>query len=207
MDQRDGYLLTGTMLEVYTPAPFWAANGSRRAGGSSVSAWLLDEGYVAGTVVSGITVVTVRLSSRRPEEHGGRLILIDEEAHPEQVRWILDALQGRLGGPLAEAAALLPAGAPDPASVKALGFYQVPINYRYQQRSAMVEVPKMLRVVAAGADLEGLSAGDRAGRAADRLCPEWRGRATEAIVDIADLRLRGDLTGCAAVRGSFRFEG
>ena len=206
MDQRDGYLLTGTMLEVYAPTPFWAANGSRRAGGSSVSAWLVDEGCIAGTVVSGIAVVTLRLSSRRPEEHGGQLILIDEEAHPEQVRWIVDALQGRLGGPLAEAAALLPAGAPDPASVKALGFYQVPVNYRFQQRSAVVEVPKMLRVVASGADLAGVSAGDSTSRATDRVCQDWSGRATEAIVDIADLRLRGDMSGCAAVRGSFRFE-
>jgi hypothetical protein len=212
MNRRDGYLLTGTMLEVYSPAPFWAANGNCRTGGSSISAWLLDEGCIAGTVVSGIAIVTLRLSSRRPEEHGGRLILIEEEAHPEQVRWIVDALQGRLGGTLADAAALVPAGAPDPAAVRALGFYQVPINYHFQQRSAMVEVPRMLRVVAAGADLEGPEdperpdAGDGTSRAANRLWPDWSGRATEAIVDISDLHLRGDLSGCAAVRGSFSFE-
>jgi uncharacterized protein DUF1326 len=213
MDRRDGYLLAGTMLEVYEPAPFWAANGSRRAGVSSVSAWLLDEGCIADTVVSGIAVVTLRLSSRGPGEHGGRLILVEEEARPEQVRWIVDALLGRLGGPLADAAALLPSGPPDPAPGWVPGFYQVPINYRFQQRSAVVEVPRMLRVVAAGANLEESdferpAAGDGTGSGGgDRLWPDWGGQATEATIDIPDLHLRGDLSGCAALRGCFRFEG
>lgn len=206
MDRCDGYLLTGTMLEVYEQAPFWGANGSRRAVGSSVSAWLLDEACIADTVVSGIAIVTLRLANTEPAQHCGKLILVEEEAHPEQVRWIVDALQGRLGGPLAEAAALLHPGPPTPTA-NALGFYQVPINYHFQQRSAMVEVPRMLKVVASGGDMERTNSGDDGQAALNRLCPDWTGLATEATIDISDLHLQGDLSGCAAVRGYFRFEG
>ena len=207
MERCDGYLLTGTMLEVYEQAPFWAANGCRRAVGSSLSVWLLDEACIADTVVSGIAIVTLKLATTDPVEHCGKLILVEEEAHPEQVRWIVDALQGRLGGPLAEAAALLHPGPPAPAS-NALGFYQVPISYHFQQRSAVIEVPKMLRVVASGADLEPVGTGaDGQTGPLNRLFPDWSGQATEASVDISDLHLKGDLSGCAAVRGSFRFEG
>ncbi|MGH2719990.1 MAG: DUF1326 domain-containing protein [Actinomycetota bacterium] len=194
LDPHGGYALSGTMLEVYERMPLWSANGERRAEGSSLTTWLVDEGSVAGVGVSGMTVVTLTLDAPGTAPgRAGRLILLEEDAQPEQVRWIVDALHGRLGGPLAAVAGLMPAE---------LGFYQVPINYRFQRRSVMIDVPRMVRVVASGLELDLPGGGPDPG---GRLWPDWSGEASEATVDIPDMRLRTDLSGCRAVRGTFRF--
>jgi uncharacterized protein DUF1326 len=191
-----GYLLSGTMLEIYERAPFWSANGGRRSDGASLATWLVDEGQIAGVSVSGLTVVTLTVGAAElGAGRCGRLILLEEDAHPEQVRWLVDALHGRLGGPLAVAARLVHAE---------LGFYQVPINYRFRQHSIMVDVPRMLRVVASGLDLDPPEA--PADHAWCRLRPDWSGEASEAVIDVPDRRLRGNLSGCRALRGSFRFQ-
>lgn len=194
LEPHEGYALSGTMLEIYERVPLWSANGVRAVEGCSLTTWLVDEGSVAGVGVSGMTVVTLTLDGAAAAPgRAGRLILLEEDAQPEQVRWVVDALHGRLGGPLAAVARLVPAE---------LGFYQVPIKYRFQRRSVMVDVPRMVRVVASGLEL------DLPGRPTDsggRLWPDWCGEASEATVDIPDRRLRTDLRGCRAVRGAFRF--
>ncbi|MGH2690653.1 MAG: DUF1326 domain-containing protein [Actinomycetota bacterium] len=193
-ERPEGYDLSGTMLEIYERVPLWSANGDRRAEGCSLATWLVDEGTVAGIVVSGMTLVTLTLGGPGAAPGGARrLILLEEDAQPEQVRWVVDALHGRLRGPLAAVSRLV---------ATELGFYQVPINYRFQQRSVVVDVPRMVRVVASGLELD-----PPAARPADgaRLWTDWCGEASEATVDIPDRRLRTDLRGCPAVRGSFRF--
>lgn len=185
------YLVEGSVLDVWSGAPFWLDNG---AGSSvSVSFWVIDEGKVAGTEVAGTSVLTVTTKSS-----GGsgldrrRLLLIDEEAPPEVVRWLVDAFQGRLGGPLGELACL---------SGDQIGFYQVPINYRVDDNRSSVTVPEMVRVVASG---RRIPEGHPAGSAAPwrRF---WLGKGSEVTVGVPEFGMEFALTGARAERGRFRF--
>ena len=64
--------------------------------GIVVTAWSIRDGRVNDVNVSGLAVVV--LVDRHGDETR-RLLLVDDRADPEQLRWLLDAFQGRLGGP------------------------------------------------------------------------------------------------------------
>jgi hypothetical protein len=186
------YYLEGTVVDVYQGAPFWYRGEGREGGSTSVTTWLIDKGEVAGIGVSDTAVITVTTRAGEDSGEGQRLILVDEDAAPEVVRWVVDAFQGRLGGPLAELAEL--AG-------KDLGFYQVPINYRLDEKRSFVSVPSMLKVQAAG---RRIPESHPAGSAAPwRRC--WIGEGSGVEVSVPEHDLNLVLPQTRAVRGGFRF--
>lgn len=187
------YYLEGTVLDVYRGVPFWYQGDGREAGSTSVTTWLIDKGEVAGIGVSDTAVITV--TTKTPEAGGmrsQRLILIDEDAAPEVVRWVVDAFQGRLGGPLADLADL--AG-------EHIGFYQVPINYRLDEKRSMISVPAKLKVQVAG---RRIPESHPAGSAAPwRRC--WIGRGSDVEIRVPEHGMVFVLPEARAVRGAFRF--
>jgi hypothetical protein len=185
------YHLEGTVVDVYRGAPFWYRAGDRAGDSTSVTTWLIDKGEVAGIGVSDTAVITVT-SRTGAGGAGQRLILVDEDAAPEVVRWVVDAFQGRLGGPLAELAEL--AGTD-------VGFYQVPINYRLDEKRSFVSVPSMLKVNASG---RRIPESHPAGSAAPwRRC--WIGEGSGVEVSVPAHGLDLVLPRTRAVRGGFRF--
>ncbi|HEX2178822.1 MAG TPA: DUF1326 domain-containing protein [Actinomycetota bacterium] len=185
------YYLEGTVVDVYRGAPFWYRAGDLAGESTSVTTWLIDKGEVAGIGVSDTAVITVT-SRTGASDAGQRLILVDEDAAPEVVRWVVDAFQGRLGGPLAELAEL--AGTD-------VGFYQVPINYRLDEKRSFISVPSMLKVQAAG---RRIPESHPAGSAAPwRRC--WIGEGSGVEVSVPAHGLDLVLPQTRAVRGGFRF--
>jgi hypothetical protein len=185
------YYLEGTVLDVYHRAPFWY-RGDCEAGSTSVTTWLIDKGEVAGIGVSDTAVITVTTKAPGGGGRSQRLILMDEDATPEVVRWVVDAFQGRLGGPLAELARL--AG-------EDIGFYQVPINYRLDEKRSVISVPSMLKVQASG---RRIPESHPAGSASPwKRC--WIGEGSDVEVSVPEHDLNFVLPQTRAVRGGFRF--
>jgi hypothetical protein len=190
---NDVYQIEGSVLDVYEGAPFWFDGPAAESGSTSVTVWLIDKGEIAGVGVSDTAVITITTRECGPgNPRARRLILVEEEAAPEVVRWVVDAFQGRLGGPLAELAAL--AG-------EDVGFYQVPINYRLDESRSLVSVPDKVKVQAAGRAIPpshpaGSSAPWRRG---------WIGRGARVNVEVPEFEMVFTLRESRAVRGSFRF--
>lgn len=187
------YRLEGSVLDVYEGVPFWFDGPGREQGSTSVTAWLIDKGEIAGIGVSDTALVTI--NTKVPcagGVEGRRLILVEEEAAPEVVRWVVDAFQGRLGGPLARLASL--AG-------DHIGFYQVPINYRLDESKSFLSVPDKVTVRAAGRRIPESHPAGSAG-------PWWRGwigQGDEVSVEVPEYQMVFSLGRARAVRGGFRF--
>lgn len=189
MDNR--YRIQGAVLDVWSGTPFWMDSGD----GSSVSVtcWLIDEGEVAGIAVAGTPVVAVSTKASGPEgRRSRRLILMEEEAPPEVIRWVLDAFQGRLGGPLCALAGL---------TGDQIGFYQVPISYRLDEERSSLTVPDMVKVVASGRRIpEWHPAGSAAPWRRN-----WLGRGSQVWVEVPEFGMEFTVPEAKAERGSFRF--
>ncbi|HEX2052802.1 MAG TPA: DUF1326 domain-containing protein [Actinomycetota bacterium] len=189
-----GYRLQGTVLDAYAGAPFWLDGKAGDAGSVAVTSWLIDDGHVAGIGVSGTPLITVTTKTGAgAARRSRRLLLIDEDAPPEVVRWVVDAFQGRLGGRLADLASL---------SGEQVGFYQVPINYRLEETRSTIAVPDMLKVVATGRPIP---ASHPAGSAAPWRS-NWIGDGTDLQVEVPDFGMVFRRPRARVVRGSFRFD-
>jgi hypothetical protein len=112
----------------------------------SIAALLVEAGRAAGVDITGLAVLVA--GERRVA--GGplhRLVLVDESATPEQVRVLLDLVEGRLGGGVLATLA-------GPAD-RDLGVYQVPTEWTLEPERATVSVPGHLElsVTAGSADM------------------------------------------------------
>ena len=128
----DGVILDACHRDGRRPGP-----DDSRPACRSVAALLLGTGQVAGIDVSGLAVITA--GERRIT--GGplrRLVLVDETATPEQVRVLLDLVEGRFGGGLLATLA-------GPAD-RDLGVYQVPTAWTLEPDRATVSVPGHLEL-------------------------------------------------------------
>lgn len=102
----------GPGVAVESPFPFAGAHGL------VVTAWNITDGRVDDVDVSRLIMVAVE---DRPTGGTRRLLVADDRADPEQLLCLLDAFQGRLGGPLRELAS---------AVTQDLGYSQLPIECR-----------------------------------------------------------------------------
>jgi hypothetical protein len=135
-----GYVLEGSLLELSRGTPPPTAELTGLPPERSVTAWRIETGRINGVDVSGQLVLVILIRSREAlEGRTVRMILLDERASPEQVLALLDAFQGRLGGPLAEL---------DQGVVEQRGFSQVPIEYQLSEGQAVISVADRLRLVA-----------------------------------------------------------
>ncbi|CAN5844087.1 hypothetical protein BH23ACT12_BH23ACT12_13860 [soil metagenome] len=191
MSMSETYHMEGSVLDVYQGVPFWFEGPGGEVGSTSVTAWLIDKAEIAGIGVSDTAVITITI--RVPgNTDSRRLILVEEEAAPEVVRWVVDAFQGRLGGPLARLAAL--AG-------EQVGYFQVPINYRLEETKSSLSVPDKVKVLASGRRIAnfhpaGSGAPWRRG---------WIGNAAEVSVEVPEFEMVFHLHRSRVVRGAFQF--
>ncbi len=137
----EGVILDACQRDVRQPGP-----DDSRPACRSVAALLLGTGRVAGVDVSGLAVLTAgeRRLSGGPLQ---RLVLVDERATPQQVRVLLDLVEGRYGGGMLATLA-------GPAD-RDLGVYQVPTVWMLEPERATVSVPGHLElsVTAGSADM------------------------------------------------------
>ncbi|MGH8992426.1 MAG: DUF1326 domain-containing protein [Acidimicrobiia bacterium] len=133
----DTYVLDGVILDACQRDERQPGPDDSRPACRAVAAILLGAARVAGVDVSGLAVLTA--GERR--ESGGplrRLVLVDEKATPEQVRVLLDLVEGRIGGGLLATLA-------GPAD-RDLGVYQVPTAWTFEPERATVSVPGHLEL-------------------------------------------------------------
>lgn len=172
--------------------PSWYRGPGSGSGAASVTTWVIDRGEVAGIEVGGTAVVVVETRGAGGTGPNSRkLILLQEDAAAEVVRWLVDVFQGRLGGPLASLG--------DVAGPRA-GYYQVPISYRMDENRCRVAVPGKLAVCAAGRPVP---VSHPAGSAAPWR-HGWIGTGRQVRVRIPEHGMSLDLAPARAVRGEFR---
>lgn len=169
-----------------------------RFGGIALTAWSITEGRVSGVDVSGMVVVSVDDRGSVPVR---QLLLVDDRADPEQLRWLLDVFQGRLGGPLGDLA---------PRGPGNLGFCQLPLECLFEEGGQTISIPPRVFAV-----LESLSAPEGqvlpmrpwvwSGRSS--WMPQSLSRAAEGSVRWPEHGLERDLRGCTGLYGRFELAG
>ena len=137
----DGVMLDACRRDGREPGP-----DDSRPPYRSVAALLLQAGRAAGVDLSGLAVL-IAGERQVPGGPSQRLVLVDELATPEQVRVLLDLVEGRLGDGLLTTLA----GAAD----RDLGVYQAPTTWTLDAEQATVRIPGHLElsVTAGSADM------------------------------------------------------
>jgi hypothetical protein len=157
---RYRYRLEGTVIE---------------AAGSTT--WIIREGEVAGTDVSGLVILGVR-----PPDSGSadaaHVLLLDERATPQQVQAVRDVFDGGHGGPLTE---------PFGAGHQPPGFYLVPVEILLDGQRARVLARDMV-TIAIGPGEDGTAG------------------AAEVSVSIPEHHLRWHAAPVVGSRSNFRYE-
>jgi hypothetical protein len=106
------YDLQGSLLEACSCAvlcPCWIGQDPDEGTCDAVNAYHFDAGTIRGVDVSGLAIVNVvQIPGNVLAPGSWRVVsFVDDRASDEQLRGILDAYQGRLGGPLADLAGLV----------------------------------------------------------------------------------------------------
>ena len=105
------YQLEGRLLEVCTCGvlcPCWV--GADPDGGTCDSAmgWRIDTGTIQGVDVSGLTIaMSVHIPGNVLKGNWRALVYVDDQATQEQQDALLSVFTGKLGGPIADTAALI----------------------------------------------------------------------------------------------------
>ena len=108
----NGYELHGTLLEACSCGvlcPCWIGEDPDQGTCNAFNAYHFDRGTIGGVDVSGLTFVRVVQIPGNVLAPGSwrQVVFIDDSATGEQRQAILDAYDGKLGGPLADLAALI----------------------------------------------------------------------------------------------------
>lgn len=106
------YSLTGTLLEACscgTLCPCWIGEDPDGGSCDAFNAYHFDEGTIRGIDVSDLSIVNVvHIPGNVLTPGSWRVVqFVDERATDEQMAAIVDAYQGKLGGPLADLAGLV----------------------------------------------------------------------------------------------------
>lgn len=112
MTTNGGYELEGTLLEACSCGvlcPCWIGEDPDGGACDAFNAYRFDRGTIRGVDVSGLNFVRVaRIPGNVLTPNSWKQVLfVDERASDEQFEVIVDAFEGKLGGPLADLAGLV----------------------------------------------------------------------------------------------------
>jgi hypothetical protein len=112
MATNGGYQLEGTLLEACSCGvlcPCWIGADPDGGACDAINAYRIDRGTIRGIDVGGLSCVkVVRIPGNvLTPRSWTQVLIVDERADDEQFAAIVDAFQGRLGGPLADLAGLI----------------------------------------------------------------------------------------------------
>jgi hypothetical protein len=112
MTENGGYDLEGTLLEACSCGvlcPCWIGEDPDGGSCDAFNAYRFDRGTIRGVDVSGLCFVrVVRIPGNVLTPNSWKQVLfVDERASDEQLQAIVDAFEGKLGGPLADLAGLV----------------------------------------------------------------------------------------------------
>jgi hypothetical protein len=199
---KDGYRLEGQEVEAcdcMTLCPCVLGDDPTHGGCVGILARRITEGEIAGVDVSGLTWLEVFESPENMLNGNIRkLVYVDRDASMEQLEALRDAFQGRLGGPLAELAAL---------DGERVGVYQTDVECQVREGEGKVAATGKLRAVITPRR----SADGTPTKLVDSLFstiagePAWLGKADELTVVIPEHGFQFTFQGRSAIEGAFRF--
>lgn len=134
------YNLQGTLLEACSCnvlCPCWIGEDPDLGTCDSFNAYHFDKGTINGVDVSGLSIVNVcKIPGNVLAPKSWKvLMLVDDRATDEQLKALLDAYSGKLGGPLADLAQLVG---------EIVGVERVPINHQCRGGSGTLKISDML---------------------------------------------------------------
>ncbi len=111
-DTTAGYDLQGTLLEACSCGvlcPCWIGEDPDEGWCNAFNAYHFDRGTIRGVDVSGLSLVRVVLipGNVLTPKSWKQVLFVDDRASDEQAEAIVDAYEGKLGGPLADLAGLV----------------------------------------------------------------------------------------------------
>jgi hypothetical protein len=197
------YELDGTLLEACScagPCPCWVGDDPDGGSCDAFNAYHIDHGQISGIDVSGLSLIgLVQIPGNVLAGNWREVLYIDDKATPEQREALLAAFTGRLGGPLAELAALIG----DEVAV-----HYAPIEHKIVNGSGTLHVGDQIM-----ARIEPYR--DREGRPTTLQntlfssipgSPAYVGKAPVHQVNVPEHQMVWEFSGRNAIQGSFHFE-
>jgi hypothetical protein len=222
------YSLDGTLLEACScaaPCPCWVGHDPDGGRCEAINAYHLDQGNVDGVDVSGLSLVQVaEIPGNVLNGHWRQVLFVDDRATPAQRDALVAAFSGKLGGPLADLAAL----AEEPVAV-----YSVPIDYSVQRGKSSLRVVARAAAAVAGSAVDPASTAVGTLRAGTKVAatveafrdaqgrvttlenspftvipgsPAFLGNAPMYQVDVPEHQMVWTFSGRNGIQGSFHFE-
>lgn len=134
------YDLEGTLLEACSCkvlCPCWIGEDPDGGSCSAVNAYHFDRGTIRGVDVSGLNCVRVVLipGNVLTPNSWTQVLVVDDKATDEQMQAIVDMVEGRLGGPLADLAGLVR---------ETLAIERAPIRHEIRDGAGVLEVGQVI---------------------------------------------------------------
>jgi hypothetical protein len=134
-DTATGYDLRGDLIEACSclaPCPCWVADDPDGGFCNSFTGYHFRSGHARGVEIADITVISlVQIPGNVYDGNWREVLFVDDKSTQEQQDALLDALQGRLGGPLADLAALIG---------ERVATHRAPIEYTIEDGTGLVRV-------------------------------------------------------------------
>ena len=198
------YRLEGKLLEVCTCnvlCPCWVGADPDNGTCDGTLSWHIEKGEIQGVDVSGLTVaVLCHIPGNILKGNWRAVVFLDDQASSQQEEAILNVFTGKLGGPIADLAALVG---------EIVGVERVPVTFEVEEGKGRLRLGS-----AVTADLEPFQgATGKSTTLHDSIfttipgSPAYVGKAHVYKVTSQALGLNIDLQNHNAIQGSFRFEG
>jgi hypothetical protein len=198
------YRIEGKLLEVCTCnvlCPCWVGADPDNGTCDGTVSWHIEKGQIEGVDVSGLTITMLSHIPGNVMSGNWRVVVfLDDKASSQQEEAILNVFTGKLGGPIADLAALVG---------EIVGVERVPVTFEVEEGKGRLRLGS-----AVTADLEPFEgATGKSTTLHDSIfttipgSPAYVGKAPVYKVTSPALGLNIDLQNHNAIQGSFLFEG
>lgn len=197
-----GYRLEGKMLEVCTCeviCPCWVGRDPDGGTCQGAIAYHFTSGEVNGVDVSGLTLgLVAHIPGNVLQGNWRVVVLIDENATPEQEAALVEVFTGKAGGPVADVAGLVG---------EIVDLQRVPITFDITEGTGRFEAGPVRADIESLAGATGLPTvlADTAFSSIPG-SPAYVARSTSYTADLPALDISLDISDRNAVQGDFRFE-
>ena len=202
------YELEGKLLEVSDCdilCPCWVGEDPDGGTCDALVAWVVERGTVNGVDVSGHTVALIDHAPGNVLEGNWKAVLfVDEEANEEQQEALLSVFTGKLGGPIADLAALVG---------EVVAVERVPITFTVEEGKGSIRIGSGVNPIVEAEMASYVGATERPTTLHDTVfstipgSPAYVGKAARFRRNSSEYGLRNvDLENHNAIQGHFRFE-
>jgi hypothetical protein len=198
------YQVEGSLLEACScaaPCPCWVGDDPDGGRCDAFLAYRIDKGTIRGVDVSGIAFALVaRIPGNVLKGNWKAAVYMSDKATPQQKAAILDVWTGKLGGPIADLAALI-------GEVK--GVHDCPVDFRLEKGKGTLRVGQKVE-----AEMAPYTDGQGNPTTLNNTIfttipgsPAYVAKATYHRVNIPEYGMQWTFENRNAVQGSFRFSG